>query len=297
MVEVVALIRFSFLSSTDDGYRLAKDVMPTERAAELFAKERLSRRFKVFESVCLPSLRSQPAERFHAIILASAAMPDPYKERLLSKVRDDGNISVAFEEPAAMPYEQLWLKHIKRISGLNKLFATSRLDDDDAISSEFTTTLAQYIKDYHIGHAISFPLGLQVGFDGSGPRFWESYWPLVAAGLSFVCSREDPLTVFSCGHHHRIPRARPVILDARSFQYVVTVHEHNDSLIGKGHPLGRRFPILRKLKRSVWPGPRGHQPPEDRKIPAQTWSIDEAENQAPQLIPLLRGCDWRLLAV
>jgi len=295
MIEIVTLIRFSFLAS-DEGYRLGRGLSLDERAAELFGNERLHRRFEAFESICLPSLRMQPPDRFHVIILASAAMPDGYKERLLASVQGMVNVHIVFEEPAQMFFEELWLKHIGRIQGLKEIVATVRLDDDDALAPDFTATLAAYVNARYVGHTVSFPLGLQCAMVEGELRFWESYWPLVAAGLGYVCRRDSLATIFSCGHHHRIARRYPVILDARSAKYVVTLHQHNDSQVGMHPLLGRRARVLRYLKRAVRP-PRAAEThnAQDRKAPARTWSIDEAEREAPELAPVLRGCDWSRL--
>ena len=84
-MQVIGLCRFSYLAR--GGFQVMhKD--DAERAAYLYAPERMEERFRTFESLTLPSIRAQTDPDFTFLIVTSHEMPATYLERLQDLTRD-----------------------------------------------------------------------------------------------------------------------------------------------------------------------------------------------------------------
>lgn len=272
MRTVFALIRFSFIPSDNLGFALTKDRPLEEKKRVLFAPARLDRRFALFEAVCLPSLLAQPADRFGAIILTSDALPGPYRERLDALLAPHPHLVAAYEPPA--PSREAFVRCLDRLPDPGGLRFTCRLDDDDALASNYTELALPYVAPRWVGHCISFARGLQGSRVGGRPRFWESFAPLIGAGVGHVAESRARTTIYDCGHHMKLWERQPTLVDGREPAYLVTLHDHNDSTLGTRRTLKDR--LLRR---------RRHRNPQ-RMPPATTLSLADARARYPNFAPL-----------
>lgn len=90
-LSIVGVVRFSVLTSTYYSERF-----PTleEKAAHLFSPQRMELRLRVFERLCLRSIRRQTDQGFHLVVVTAEDMPVPYLERLHDLVGGADNITL-----------------------------------------------------------------------------------------------------------------------------------------------------------------------------------------------------------
>lgn len=278
---VAALIRFSFLYSDERGFRLARDRDADAREAALFSERRLERRFGIFERVCLPSLLAQPEEEFCAVVLASRRMPALFRERLGDALSGRPNLVAAFEDPLPFPGTEAFLRHLGEVPKAGNVLLTCRLDDDDALGAGYTEAALPYVAPHHVGYCVTFSRGVQAARVRGEVRFWETDYPLIAAGLGLVTTRDGGTCVYECGHHRQVWSRHPTIVDAREPQYLTTLHGENDSTT----PRRLRERLFRR---------RRHANPL-RNPPPRTSTRDEVRTRFPGVFPALDQEDWSFL--
>lgn len=235
-------------------------------------------RFSLFKQVCLPSLVAQPTDRFGAILLASNHLPDTYKQELINLLAPHPNLRATFEEPLPYNFSIPFTKHLKAFEPASSLVLTCRLDDDDAISDDFTAAALEYLAPHHRGYCLTFPRGLHGRLVDDEPRFSESYSPLVAAGLGFVERMDSGRTVYDLGSHLQIWRRFPTIVDGRFCSHLIMKHPQNDTAVTRRPLRAKVRNWLRSLRR-------------DTKD--ESFSLDEARDRYPNL-SILHRTNWDL---
>ena len=237
MPSIFGLVRFSYLTRKNAGFRQGKG-LPLERRAELlFAPKRMERRFRLFTTFCLPSLVAQPKELFCGVLLGSDLMPEHHKARLRECVSRHENLVVAFEPPGAMG--AAFQPVLSRLAVDGPAKATFRLDDDDAVSTDFSEQLERYLALSFSGQMVSLSRGFEASRLFGRPRLWRKQWVFGSAGLALVSRANSTETVYSCGDHLRVSRERPVIVDGRRESWLMTSHGGNNSR--RQIPLRKRY--------------------------------------------------------
>lgn len=234
----VALIRFSYLDVTGGWYEQTRGKALDDRAALIMRPARLERRFALFEQACLPSLVAQDPDAFGAIVLASDRLPKPYRRRLEAALAPHPNVQVAFDPVGDM--RERFRHHLHRRWGAAGLRATVRLDDDDALSADFTERLSAYVAPAFEGFFVTFADGVGVKRIGEEVMAWSMHAPKIAAGLAYVAGGDDRTTIFDKGSHTKVCEVAPTILDSRAPSYLLTEHGANDLGL---RPRRDRFPV------------------------------------------------------
>ena len=135
--QIVGVVRFSVL--TEDYY--AETYGTVDAIADhLFSPARMELRFKLFETLCLPSLVAQSDQDFRVVVLTSTLLPAEARARLDALVAPHDNISIFAADPArhyqickqayASAYEDGYTHRL-----------SFRLDDDDALARDFVARL------------------------------------------------------------------------------------------------------------------------------------------------------------
>lgn len=132
-IPMVGVVRFSVL--TLDYY--AEKYGTVEKIAEhIFSPERLDLRFRVFETLCLPSLARQSDRDFTCVVLTSTDLPAEARARLDALVAPHDNIRVFAVAPDRhYPITRAAYEAGATREASHKLWF--RLDDDDAVDIEF----------------------------------------------------------------------------------------------------------------------------------------------------------------
>lgn len=140
--KTIGLLRFSVLTPTYYSERF-KTLDAT--AAHLFAPERMALRFRLFETLCLPSLAAQSDPEFTALVLTAEALPAEHLERLAALIEPHRNIHLV---PVGTGNHYRLLRDAYDSIDIGEATHRTmfRLDDDDAVDRDFvrrTKRLAQ----------------------------------------------------------------------------------------------------------------------------------------------------------
>lgn len=123
--------------------------------------------------------------------------------------------------------------------------ATVSLDDDDILADHVLQEICGYTNEVFFGHAASMGRGLVGVFSSEKKAYtqlYHCYHPKIIIGLSyinyfdptvdrFICDEYATVTEF--GAHLNIDAYAPLILASSSPAWIRTVHDGNDSLIGR----------------------------------------------------------------
>ncbi len=135
--QVVGVVRFSVL--TEDYYAETHGSVEAI-GAHLFSAERMALRFKLFETLCLPSLVAQSDQDFKVVVLTSTLLPADARARLDALVAPHGNISV-FAAAPARHYQICKQAYASAHKDGYSHRLSFRLDDDDALACDFVARL------------------------------------------------------------------------------------------------------------------------------------------------------------
>lgn len=256
-MKAMFLMRYSYFGISDWRSNASKD------ASKLLSDARLEKRFSLFEKLPLAALRDQTDPDFDLIVLGSEAMADKHKKRLTEAAKDvlgDGRAHVLFRSPNRAAKE--FRKYIKTIAKPEQTISML-LDDDDAVSSDFTeiarseakVAINQYVEGQD--HCfLSFSRGLNIVFQPDGGLEFQMRNVLTPAqGLVLISEGGSRRSLFNIAHKKLFDRRPLRIISGPSPMYIRAVHDMNDSR-GRalGDPIDRkrleelaesRFPLLR----------------------------------------------------
>lgn len=232
MTEIVGLLRFSVVSTIYNPFRKSRRLSFDDYLRELFATERLNRRFALLETVCLASLDHQTDTAFTLLIVASRLLPAGYRRWLNKLAARRAYVRVVYVDETDFRMSQLSPMVLDEILSPSESFITFRLDDDDAVHTSFMEQLRAYNRPWFDGMCVSLCRGFYLDLDRRGQTFGLSpqLVPNVSVGLGYVSTREAPATIFDVSdRHHYMHKRRPVITDARRNAFVLTTHGENDT--------------------------------------------------------------------
>ncbi|SPJ25030.1 glycosyltransferase [Palleronia abyssalis] len=239
-VQVVGLVRFSF--ATIGNFYPGFDGIDAMEAF-LFDPERLQRRFRLFETFCLPSLKGQTDQDFTCILLVGSNLPAPWKSRLSDLIADTPSIRVIEAKP----------QH--HYSGIKAAFQavspddcthriTFRFDDDDALDNDFVARLkrtAPGLLDIS-GGDLPVALAHNLGFFLEERANNVAVYPVcertpLSVGAALIAPREYVDNIYKTDHR-QLPQFFDCWLDTKVHSYVRTVHRDNKA---NPHVTGRKI--------------------------------------------------------
>jgi len=187
----------------------------------------LRHRLTLFESFCLPSIQSQTRNDFQWILMFSPRSPGWLKEYLQSLPVAQAH---ALEVNDVMEDLPLWIMENTQ----SPLVLTTRLDNDDALSRNFTQRLrSEPIIDAPV--VINFRTGLRL--TGSGLlRAKHSSNPF--ASLVEESTGREIQTVLGVSHDD-LPLHYPIIQAKSQPAWLQTIHDKNIGNVAAGLPTRR----------------------------------------------------------
>ncbi len=179
--------------------------------------EWLKERQKLFEKFCLPSVLSQTNKDFEWILVSDSRTPDEFKKVLdaypatvlysdtgsLPKTKNDFTRAIQLEEAVAVP-----LRSYLENKGDGDIM-TTRLDNDDTISTEHIDRLQGYYAQY-TGRNDRFWLNLVRGYKWCSGNVYP-IGALQNPFISFVEPQGELLTVYQCCHQLAPKSGYPVV--------------------------------------------------------------------------------------
>jgi len=267
---IFLLTRYSLLSKTKNySWNIPLELDTQKRI--VFEPERLRLHENLFLNICLPSIRNQSflqqnSSSFTYMIFTSNELPSDFMRRIKAAVDDLSYVKIVTLSPVHDTSEAIEEKVREEVLRLSvpTIYASARLDDDDALSSSYLSKVNSYLKDEFCGFALSFPDGVRGDYDdklGRVTRISEFYSPMIGLGLCYINSSNSEANTTKGGacsihglrEHHLVDRRVPCILDARESMIFRT--RHKASISSMRNQLHRRsvgkiiVNMLRKLRR------------------------------------------------
>lgn len=234
MTRIFGFMRFSYLGRSD--VKLARTNSDLAyRASVLYTPQRLEERFYFFEKLCLPSLKWQTDPDFRVAIFTSPELPDPYKARLEAAVKDVPQVEIVYDTATHITFAiNAWTEQQAVVHEQRTLHF--RLDDDDALATDFIATLHENLDRVPDHAIISRPSGLFLINSAEGPELLAKFEPNIAIGFALVnpAGRIHNPYALQHGAHYRI--APSLSLPGR-LAYIHTAHAESDTYAAQGRKL------------------------------------------------------------
>ena len=196
----------------------------------------LTRRFELFERVCLASVARQTQPDFHWLVFLDEATPDVFRDRMAALASAHRFLTPVYCDRFA---DDTVLPEIQRHDPAERVRITTRLDNDDAIHPrliEQVQRLArqhQQTQDLAQGFFISFPIGC---CERQGDFYLQRY--RYNPFTSFVSSPASERTVLGSDHRY-IADTAPVVLHWCRPLWCQIIHGEN---------------VANRLRGVYWPG-------------------------------------------
>lgn len=249
------IIRFSVINNSKSGSRSAlssKDIF--EYKDKLMDVERLKNRLDIFRNITLRSLMQQECSDVdkHLVVLVSDQLPSAIQKEMYGMLED---LNRAGTWCSKMIYVASGLKSV--ISGVvpekninaaiekylhenaqESCFATIRLDDDDAISKNYSNLIAEKVLPDYSGQIITFPYGFQAVYDKEKKEYFDCrylHYSKIALGLAHVNVmtngnfQDSRKHVYALGNHTSLDVENSIISDSREKVFIRTITGINDS--------------------------------------------------------------------
>lgn len=229
-MRVIGICRFSY--PAHGGFKRMHDTVE-DREAYLYDPHRMELRFRHFETLTLPSIKAQKEPRFTFLVLVGESLPMPYRERLHDVTADVPQVRIVAKPP--MRHRHAMQEAIKEELGEDTTESLQwRLDDDDALSINFTRSIRWLAK--HTAPmrknwrnvVFEYNSGYSVALSEQGIVAEEVQSPFWACGLAVLFRPGDPKTVMNYAHH-RLHTHMPTFINPHPHMYLRSKHEDNDS--------------------------------------------------------------------
>lgn len=237
-MQVIGLCRFSYPAV--GGFQREHDTLDARRAY-LYADARLAHRFRLFQSLCLPSIALQSdTSDFTFLILTGDDLPAWAMAKLKDLTRPYPHIEIVIEAPK--PHRDIASEVINEYRRWPRPHcAQFRLDDDDAVHLDYVAALkdtadrAVTFFDGAPKFAIDYSSGYAATLDHNGLAVYEVNEPLWTPALAAVFRKGSDRTIMNYAHH-KIANRMPSIRLERPQMFIRSFHDDNDSGAVRANP-------------------------------------------------------------
>lgn len=229
-MQVIGLCRFSYPAT--GGFRLNRDTIEEQRQF-LYAPDRLEERFRLFETITLPSFRTQTDEAFELLVLTGTCLPQIYADRLRDLTAGINQIRIIEKEPG--DHRQI-MREVLNTARANphQPCVQFRHDDDDAVSVDFIECLRAAVHEnaglmqQSESVGIDFNHGFIARREARGFQAARVHRSLLGVGLGMYVQASSRRTIFD-RLHNRLARFMPVVSYPDTPMWVRMLHAFNDS--------------------------------------------------------------------
>ena len=239
--KIFVLMRYSILSiDAARSWKIGQKGMEEYRDT-LFDEKRLDLHENLFINLAFKSLKQaldKASVEVSFIMFISSELPQKYKNRLYEMSSDYNFFSIKELSPTDKTIPTINDEVCKNLMGISGdvVYATVRLDDDDAIHPNFFSNLEEYIAPLYAGKGVSFSNGVSGIYNGDKfVSFHKMNAINNAQGQAAIAlknangSVSGPMSVYSGKvAHSRMHWEMPVIVDGRKPMYIRTVHNQGD---------------------------------------------------------------------
>lgn len=241
-------IRFSIFTN---GVKAYSDPAYRER---LLDSQRLKYRLRIFKGIvlpCLNQLRIPEGDEAEVLLFYSDEIGSLLINELQYCSEECALDTTLVPVSATEKFSNLFSDQVHgslRDEPANAVYATVRMDDDDALSPDYLMHLKKYMRPEFDNFVVSFPLGY-IGLWSPKKNQWEKlafyYFPKIALGLARIgvwrslgSESSRVRNIYQCGNHMRIDQRYPLIMDASFIAYARSIHEQNDSISSEDYVRG-----------------------------------------------------------
>lgn len=225
--DIFGYMRFSYLGRSDAKLARSTDDLE-QRKQVLYAPERMKERFYFFEKICLPSLRWQTDKNFRLAIFTSPELPRKYKKRLAKAAHSVPQIEIVYDRnPVLNRAIDRWIS--KQAVVQNQRTLHFRLDDDDALSSDFIAVLRKHMPNVPDHSLISRPSGLLLIQGEKSAELLAKFEPNIAIGFALVNPPGHIHNPYDLKHgaHYKIA---PSLILPGPLAYIHVAHTESDTV-------------------------------------------------------------------
>ncbi len=229
-MQVIGLCRFSYPAI--GGFQI-EHASIAQRRDYLYGSERLEERLRLFESVTLPALKNQSDDAFEFVIVTGSCLPAAAADRLRDLTAEIPQIRLVVRQPDEHRSVMKAVLNEAR-KDPSRPCLQFRLDDDDAVASDFIQRLREVVSDCaglaesSACFAIDFNQGYLADFRPDGVKTAHVYRALATAGLGMFVQGGNDLTIMNFAHQ-RMGRFMPVVTDPDAPMWIRGLNEFNDS--------------------------------------------------------------------
>ncbi|MEO0342668.1 MAG: glycosyltransferase [Pseudomonadota bacterium] len=223
---LLGFLRFSFFGPSDTRQR-----HDTEDAFDqLYNDERMNVRFHYYENLFLPSMRAQQNEDFRLVILTSDVMPKHHKERLQDVTNGFKQAEIHFIETKVLHKFTAPLIKEQAENSRSGRVASFRIDDDDALSIQYTQRLCEVAIHLPETAIVTFPKSIALFKQVDGQLGILSRTAFCGSpGLVRINSKNFTRNPFQM--MHGIVWKRFLTVSDPSFtSHIQSYHTHNDTI-------------------------------------------------------------------
>ncbi|WP_334065354.1 glycosyltransferase [Alteromonas genovensis] len=207
--------------------------------SRVFDITRLKARRALFEKVTLSSIdRQTEMSNVTVVLLTSDELPEVEIDalRVLTKSRPWLKIKELNEEEKN--YERSINEEVKSLDS-DLLYATVRLDDDDALAKDYFARLGMFLDEANVNRLVSFGMGYAGLFSEQHNGFTDFkryYYPKIAIGLAKISKYNKEKDSFSSGSiyadgkHTIVDQRSVLLLDSRDPAFVRLIHSSADTV-------------------------------------------------------------------
>jgi hypothetical protein len=233
-MQAIGICRFSYPAI--GGFQVMHETAP-ERAAYLYAPDRMEDRFRTFQAFTLPALRAQTDPDFTFVIVVGDDLPVNYGNRLWDLVQDIPQVVIREYPPG--PHRDVCKDAINSVRDHDSATLQFRLDDDDAVAVDFiarmkqegTARLDELKGKRHI--AIDFRDGYIASPAADGIIATQTSNPFMTAALAVAFEPRVRSTVMNYSHV-KLGNFMPCFAVHGDRMYVRGHNRWNDSRQGDG---------------------------------------------------------------
>ncbi|GHH03818.1 putative rhamnosyl transferase [Pseudodonghicola xiamenensis] len=229
-MQVIGICRFSYLGH--GGFQVEHDTLE-DRAAYLYAPERMEERFRTFEALTLPPLRAQTDPDFTFLVVTGDSLPATYMTRLQALLADLPQAVIQTHPPGL--HRQVMQAAINSVRRAEKQPCLQfRMDDDDAVARVYVERLRAAAEDLrklsrkHRHIAIDFNQGYVVRPGPDGLAATATQRPFTTAALAVMFKPSVKLSVMNFAHE-KLPQMMPAISFTGEDMLLRGHNDYNDS--------------------------------------------------------------------
>ena len=230
-------VRYSVFSpSLSRSWRIGR-AGQQEYLFKLFDPERLQMRRTTFSKITIPSLAAAiatcPQVKTEVHILTSTELPKLDSDFLHELANKYSFLRIFAQSPEMVSLCRETDRFCEALSS-NALVASIRIDDDDAVVSNFLSLLSEQLRAENVGDIVSMSSGYSAigSRDGTliGPFSYR--WRFGSCGQTLIRKSKNwtgPGCIYSAGNHMTNDERFPVIVDSREPAFLRLFHEGADT--------------------------------------------------------------------